>query len=56
MTVTVVLLVVAALVPIVALIGMLRMLWRIWHHNEEPQPGGSLGRQMLGDSARKRPS
>jgi hypothetical protein len=30
------------------LVGIGRMAWRIFRHDEEPQPGGSLGRQMFG--------
>lgn len=29
-----------------------RMAWRFFHGNEEPQPGGSLGRQLFGGSAK----
>jgi hypothetical protein len=33
---------------VLAVLGMGRMAWRLWRDNEEPEPGGSLGRQMLG--------
>ncbi len=41
-------------VLLVAVAGMARMAWRIFHDNEEMEPGGSMGDQML--AARKRKS
>lgn len=33
---------------VVALVGMGRMAWRLVHHNEQIEAGGSLGDQILG--------
>ena len=44
---------VAALV--VAVVGMGRMAWRMWRYNEEPEPGGSLSRQMFGRTKDRKP-
>jgi hypothetical protein len=45
-------LVVVVLVPVLA---MGPWAWRIWRHNEEMVPGGSLGRQYLGRSEDRKP-
>jgi hypothetical protein len=42
-----------------AIIGLTLMAWRIWRHNEEMVPGGSLGRQLFGrgeDHAGRQPA
>ena len=39
------LLIAAVVVLVVVALG--RMWWRIWRGNEEPQAGGSMGRQLL---------
>lgn len=37
-----------ATIPVgVFLIGLARRAWRFWHDEEELQPGGSIGRQLL---------
>jgi hypothetical protein len=46
--VTLVVTVVLAALVLVCLLGGCLMAWRILHGNEEMEPGGSLGRQMLG--------
>jgi hypothetical protein len=35
-------------------IGMTLMAWRIWRHNEEMVPGGSMSHQMFGRSKDRR--
>ena len=32
---------------LVFLVGLGRWLWRLWHDEEELQPGGSIGRQLF---------
>ena len=44
----IVLIVLLAVCVLLPLIGLGRMAWRILLHDEEPQPGGSLSRQMFG--------
>lgn len=38
---------IVVLVLVLVVIGMVRMGWRIWHDNEQMEPGGSMGDQML---------
>jgi len=35
------------------LLGLAPMAWRIFRRNEEPEHGGSLGRQLLGRNKRR---
>jgi hypothetical protein len=35
-------------------LGLVRFAWRIWRRREEPEPGGSLGDQLLGRRNRPR--
>jgi hypothetical protein len=45
---------VLAVLVLVPMLVMGRMAWRIWRHNDEMEPGGSLGRQYLSRSKARR--
>jgi hypothetical protein len=46
---------IAVAAVVVAVVGMGRMAWRMWRSNEEPEPGGSLSRQMFGRTKDRKP-
>ncbi|MBA3476752.1 MAG: hypothetical protein H0T10_08390 [Actinobacteria bacterium] len=46
-------LVIAAASLLLIVLGVARVAWRFLHDNEEPQAGGSMGRQLFGRTKKR---